>query len=317
MPDPEGVLTIKVSGPAVAHGGIAFARLARLAEAVQQTLFRIGRSLAGAHQTNGPGRRPASIVSACTLELVSLEQGSVGLTARIVERPPDTLAGIHLGIEALEALGQSLAALQDPDAPLPRGVRDANLQPLCGLRSLLAGDLCSIQFTTRVNGRSWSSDFRADSVSLIEERARQDAVEQVEERGRLLMGEFRDTSLACRLDTADGARIKCTFPPEMADEVHRCLRSYVRVVGHGHYRRGKLRSVDLESIEILEDMSGLAFGTAVGASFEEADSLDELAARQGVRPLDNGGDLRADFWPKDEDPDEFALALRRWREEEA
>jgi hypothetical protein len=43
--------------------------------------------------------------------------------------------------------------------------------------------------------------------------------------------------------------------------------------------------------------------------------LATLAARQGVKPLTDFDALLGDFWPEDEQADEFAATIRRWRRE--
>lgn len=45
-------------------------------------------------------------------------------------------------------------------------------------------------------------------------------------------------------------------------------------------------------------------------------TLEELAAEQGVEPIHSLSELRGDFWPEDEDLDEFTEELRRWRDED-
>ncbi len=44
-------------------------------------------------------------------------------------------------------------------------------------------------------------------------------------------------------------------------------------------------------------------------------TLRELAAEQGVRPVERFEDLVGDFWPEDETVDEFIAAVRQWRRE--
>ena len=41
----------------------------------------------------------------------------------------------------------------------------------------------------------------------------------------------------------------------------------------------------------------------------------ELAAEQGVRPVERFEDLLGDFWPEDETADDFIAAVREWRRE--
>lgn len=52
--------------------------------------------------------------------------------------------------------------------------------------------------------------------------------------------------------------------------------------------------------------------------FDEPESPEALARRQGVKPL-NVADLMAmeETWPEEEDVDEFIAAVREWRNEGA
>jgi hypothetical protein len=53
-----------------------------------------------------------------------------------------------------------------------------------------------------------------------------------------------------------------------------------------------------------------------GRQFLESPPLtvEELAARQGVKPITDLEALRADFWPEEESVDEFIATVRAWRE---
>lgn len=44
-------------------------------------------------------------------------------------------------------------------------------------------------------------------------------------------------------------------------------------------------------------------------------NIDSLAAQQRVPEFTSVERLKADFWPADEDPNEFVTALRQWRQE--
>lgn len=41
--------------------------------------------------------------------------------------------------------------------------------------------------------------------------------------------------------------------------------------------------------------------------------LDTLIRTQGVTPITNVSELKADFWPEDETADEFIATIREWR----
>ncbi len=53
-----------------------------------------------------------------------------------------------------------------------------------------------------------------------------------------------------------------------------------------------------------------------GTAFFEAQSRSiEPASDQEVDPIMDIDELRGDFWPEDEGPDEFVEAVREWRRE--
>lgn len=49
--------------------------------------------------------------------------------------------------------------------------------------------------------------------------------------------------------------------------------------------------------------------------FDDDPDLETLAARQGVKPVEDPRVPLGDFWPEDETADEFIAAVRRWRRE--
>lgn len=51
------------------------------------------------------------------------------------------------------------------------------------------------------------------------------------------------------------------------------------------------------------------------AGFYRAPDLAPIAEEQGVSAVEDIEGLAGDFWPEDEDPDEFVNTLREWRRE--
>ena len=45
-------------------------------------------------------------------------------------------------------------------------------------------------------------------------------------------------------------------------------------------------------------------------------SVSDLALKQHVKPVGDISELKGEFWPKDDDPDEFVRWLRRTRNED-
>jgi hypothetical protein len=44
-------------------------------------------------------------------------------------------------------------------------------------------------------------------------------------------------------------------------------------------------------------------------------TFEELAAQQGVKPVENLDDLKGGFWPEEESIDDFIRTLYQWRRE--
>ena len=51
--------------------------------------------------------------------------------------------------------------------------------------------------------------------------------------------------------------------------------------------------------------------------FQPASDLDSLAAAQGVTPTTDVSKLRGDFWPDDDNIEDFVTEIRRWRNGDA
>lgn len=47
--------------------------------------------------------------------------------------------------------------------------------------------------------------------------------------------------------------------------------------------------------------------------FNSPIDLETLAAQQGVTPVTDAATLRGDFWPEEENVDDFVTAMRAWR----
>ncbi len=43
-------------------------------------------------------------------------------------------------------------------------------------------------------------------------------------------------------------------------------------------------------------------------------SIAEIAAQQGVKPIEDIDELLGDFWPEEESEDEFLATIRAWRD---
>ena len=90
------------------------------------------------------------------------------------------------------------------------------------------------------------------------------------------------------------------------------------IVGRGATEDAALEDARMALESILEAGDGEA---AYGAEdpegalspFDSPLDLEALASEQGVGPADDFDALLGDFWPEDEDADEFIATLREWR----
>jgi hypothetical protein len=60
-----------------------------------------------------------------------------------------------------------------------------------------------------------------------------------------------------------------------------------------------------DTIAGAEEKQAVRTSRAAVEDFERLPTIEELAAEQGVRPVESIDDLRGDFWPEDECIDEF------------
>ncbi len=85
------------------------------------------------------------------------------------------------------------------------------------------------------------------------------------------------------------------------------------------YERGLLRP--LQPLEGVGEKSHVRLTIELdsrqrpGMFFDRTISLDEIALQQGVPQPQNIESLAGDFWPEDEDIDDFIASVREWRRE--
>ncbi len=87
------------------------------------------------------------------------------------------------------------------------------------------------------------------------------------------------------------------------------------VLVHGETEEAALKNakVALEPGNGEVAVPGSESAESVPRSFDVPPDLQTLADEQGVEVADDFDALLGDFWPEDEDPDEFVVALREWR----
>lgn len=86
----------------------------------------------------------------------------------------------------------------------------------------------------------------------------------------------------------------------------------VKVTGRTIEEEGKERSIEVDSLFVIEDELGEGYEQGEGRSFWQSVSLEELAEEQGVGVVSDIDSIAA-LWPADDNPDdllEFVLHER-------
>lgn len=284
-------LTIRASGPATIGGRLALSELARIASALQTTLERIGFSILTG-KPHRSGRLPRQVADSVRLDFVGFSGGSATLQ---MERSPGTNSTDDLLSDAFFALTRGLREIRVNPQQLPRHFTPHvinGLVMLCG--GIGTDNIREIEFKS--NEQLWFV-LDSDSRSRLKSVQKISSQREITVVGRLHMGDFDPMSLRCRIDTNFGS-ISCDFDDELKNTIFDLLDELVMATGMAELQADgtTVRVLHLNELEKVET-----------ARFQ---SLDELAAEQGVLPLESLSALRGD--PID-DFDEFLRSIRSAR----
>lgn len=310
-----GPLVVRLEGPAVENHRIALRDLVLLGTHLQSAVDRVARILIGQRESTRPGRTPSEIVNCCTLELLALQEGSLALVCDLPQREQSTLFA-DLGEETLEVLVEGIGLLGD-DKTLPRAFDSGVLLAVREGGKLLDRGIDRISFELKTRHGEKSASYTQAVHAKVVERIQRPTENRRAVEGRLLMGDFKESALRCRLHPAIGRPISCQFGDAQKDAVLAALTKYVRLFGETREVKGDVVSMIIEDIEVMDTPSTGGTEEEVSAAFFDAVSdLAALASEQGVEPIDDPDRLVADFWPIDESADEFLAAVDSWRSED-
>lgn len=322
-------LTIHLIGPAVDKHRLPLDQLTLFAGQLQVAIHRIGRILSGEAFSLTPGPIPRDVKEACTLEIVSIQSGSLSLVCdlpvEIAPRTPEQLSLFDessadakrvLGERSLEAFVQGISHVGEDSSSLPQGFDKGVLLALRESGKLFFLGIDSIDFELQGNGlQPIKSAFTPRVYERVVARIQEPVINKASIEGLLLMGDFRNTGYACRIHPIIGKPIRCTFAEEQKEAVLAAMTRRVRLVGQTFEINHEIKSFRIEDIEIL-DTEQFAGGQEFHPFFDNQIDLDALAAEQDVPSSVSFDDLKADFWPDDEKKDEFIDAVRSWRRED-
>lgn len=222
----------------------------------------------------------------------------------------------ELGERTLEAFVQGISIVGDETSELPHGFDKGVLLALREGGKLFSLGLNSIDFELQCkSAKSLKSTYTPKVYERIIARIQEPVINKAIIEGLLLMGDFRDSSFACRIHPKVGKPIRATFGEEQKEAVLAAMTRRVKLVGETIEVNNEIKSFKIEDIDIL-DFEQFAGGQEFHPFFDTQIDLDALAAEQAVPASVNLSDLKADFWPENEKEDEFIDAVRNWRRED-
>ncbi len=308
-------LKAKIQGPDVESGHIGLRDLVFFSRQLQKALERTAASI---------GERKHSqrfIQQVTALEVVGMERGSFVLALEL-SRDQVALPGMDLGEQALEAFFDGWATLLGNTTDLPHAYDIGVLVALRDLGQLFKRGIESMSFELQTRNTKHTYLYDQRVQTRVIERIVGPEQNKVVLEGRLLMADFKETSLKCRLHPSAGPAIMCQFDDKLTDEVDQALRHYVRVTGVAENDpiTNEIRLLRIRDVETL-DLPQVSDPTLIAAipgeiEFWHGASIQELAEVQGVGPVESVDSLRGNFWPEDESTDEFVGTIRQWRRED-
>lgn len=311
-------ITVRLEGPAVARSRLGVDDFARLIKGIQLSVKRIGLSRAG-RRGGGPGRLPREIESACSLEVVTLNSGSLSLTLALPDPSPQASLFEDPGEEALELLVDGLAQVGRSEETWPEPLDFGVIEPLLDVTRLLDRGIERVELRL---GRKVG-----DRRALVDQGVRTRLRSRMEQPlpaesvavGLLLEVDFKDHT--AELHEPSGNVIRLSFAPDEDELMREAAKARVRTFGEGERSPdGHLVRLKLKRLEVLGDR--VDAGAEASSSlpyearptpwrreddpFRDARPLPELAVLIGGLPDDRDAeeilrDLRASRVPRSPD----------------
>jgi hypothetical protein len=296
-------IEMRLEGPAVA-GRISVDMLSTVAKELQTSL----RRMLASHRRVA-GRFPTGVEQTCALELVAFAEGSAVLTFEYAgQRDRDTLhgdPGVRVAEDMLDAMQKAESGEVGWDAGLQAGVVD-------GWETLakpLGEGVDAIQLTLLAGGRQQTARLTmAFRQNLHATSVAQPQIVTSEVVGVLWECDWKQHR--GMLAEPDGNRVELILDEKLEERVTQLRRQRVRVRGRLERLKGRVTRAFVTSVDLLADH--VAEPDPRYGGFWEKLSLDEMAARQAVVPV-NDLDALAIDWPEGDSVDDFLDTIRGMR----
>jgi hypothetical protein len=312
--DRVAVLTLRLSGPGLRKGTIPVPELIRVCEEAQNAVTRQAEALEG-KKTIHPGPTSVGIREECTLELISLGDGSTTLGFDFAK--PQMALPIpgqrSLGTEAISEISETILSLGNGDK---KKDHDAGvLRSIYGISSLIDKKITKLTWESQKSLASpipgAAKVIKAKINSTVRERAAahlsKPTFKTVQIDGVLDMADFGRKDRKFRVDPAIGQPVLCLFAVEFEEAVQANIRQPVRVRGLAKIQADSAR---IEHIQVtsLESLSSLALGEG---NFLKSQTIQELADAQGVEAFER--DKAVEWFASEEEIESFVADIYKAR----
>jgi hypothetical protein len=311
-PEPNRpLLEISFEGPSIKDGRILLDDLLLFLGNIQSAVARIINVMETGRGIR-TGRPPRGVQVLSALEVVAVSRGSFKM-ALDLRREQELLPEFDVGERAVESLTGGIECITT-EPELPRGYDQGVLMALREASRIFDRGVSVVHLVPRKSPHAPSARFVPATREQIITRLQRFEEAWAVVEGRLLMADVKEEALRCRLHPSAGEPIMCSFAEDMVPLVAKYLRGFVRAKGEATVEipTNKVRNLVIRDIEPIEEPSGIVATVEVPSSFWKAAAFDELAAEQGVYPIDDLDKITGG-WPEDADFDSFLESIRSIR----
>lgn len=300
-------LKLTLDGPGVAQGRISIPDLIRVCEEAQNAVTRQAEALEGRKNIH-PGPTTVGIRAECTLDLVSIDEGSTVLGFDLARSQMILQDQNTLGVEALREIVNTIHYLGNGDKK-----RDHNagvLRSIYGISAIIDRKVTSL--TWEIPKGISGEEVKARITKKVRERAAvhlsQPSFRVMQIDGVLDMADFSRKDRKCRVDPAIGASVICLFDTEFEEKVKANLRLPVRIQGIAKIQADSDR-VECLQMSAIEPLSSLSLGEG---NFFHSLAIEELVEARGVKPFSKA--RATDWFASDAEVEEFISDIYSARE---
>jgi len=283
-----------LEGEAVANGTISVERLLAVLENLQLAVRRIGESIADSKRRPHPGRFRRTVEEQTSLRLVQVTHGSWGAVLELEQPVPQTRM-FDIGEEALTVLLESVSDLREGKvltlSPAEQQIRNLVRVVGSGVDALV------------LEGGPGRRHVRFDAA--VVEQLPPTVAPYLSGRarlsGRLREVDFKDHT--AELYDASGRMTRVLFSPVQEALFRSAANMMVTVEGTSEEKGTGAGHIQAELMNILD----------LREDFWQSPSIRQLAEECNIGPFSRDDIDKADFWPRDQDPEEFVRAIYRER----